>query len=68
VYEITLVTLPVDTDNLAINVTQVANGSPGVGGEETAGFVAPGVIAVVTFDSTGTAADRGFMITVYDLN
>lgn len=66
-YTLTLANPPVDSERIAVEITQVANGVPGVGGEETAGFVGQGLVAVITFNSTGVPIDRGFMVTVYDL-
>jgi hypothetical protein len=62
-YQLTLATIPVDTDLLAIEITLIA--SPG---EESAIYVAAGVIGARTYNSAGVLEDRSFTITVYDLN
>lgn len=64
VYSLTLAVVPVDSDLLAIEVTQAS----AVGGEATISFVSPGVVTVNTFNSAGVATDRAFMVTVFDLN
>ncbi|MGA9595191.1 MAG: hypothetical protein WBV06_03480 [Acidimicrobiia bacterium] len=69
-YDLTLSVVPADTDLLSVQITQVVDsgGPVGTGGENMVGFVGLGVIEAITYDSTGTVADRSFMIAVFDLN
>jgi hypothetical protein len=62
-YDLDLSNPPADLNDLSVSVTQ--GGS--VGGQQSVLFNNPNIVTVYTFDAAGVAADRVFLISVYDL-
>lgn len=63
VYDLLLLNPPANLNNAVVEVTQISSAA----GQEGVTFSSPNHVVVHTFNGAGVAADRDFMVTVYDL-